>query len=79
LDTSVALLAVHESARLSPQIKAALAEGPLFLSILSYWEVMIKACKGKLDVGDPQLWWQETQRALIAQPLHFTAHHIAAL
>lgn len=34
-------------------------EGPAYLSVLSYWEVMLKSAKGKLDVGDPRYWWQE--------------------
>jgi PIN domain nuclease of toxin-antitoxin system len=40
---------------------------------------MIKACKGSLDVGDPRLWWEETQRALGLEPLFLSAEHIAAL
>jgi PIN domain nuclease of toxin-antitoxin system len=40
---------------------------------------MIKACKGNLDVGDPRLWWEETQRALLLEPLFLSAGHIAAL
>lgn len=54
-------------------------EGPAYLSVLSYWEVMLKSAKGKLDVGDPRYWWQEAQRALRAQALSFTPDHIAAL
>jgi PIN domain nuclease of toxin-antitoxin system len=79
VDTSIALLAVIEPGRVRPQIKTAIADGPSYLSIISFWEVMIKSCKGLLDVGDQRLWWAETQKLLKLQPLHFTAHHIAAL
>jgi len=39
------------------------------ISVISYWEVMIKSMKGKLDVGDPRIWWPETLLSLSATPL----------
>lgn len=79
LDTSVALLAVHHSVRLSPVIRSTIASGPLFLSVISYWEVMIKARKGLLDVGDPRLWWAETLDALLVKPLLYRPEHVKAI
>jgi len=35
--------------------------------------------KGKLDVGDPRLWWRETIEALALQPLLFRPEHIAEI
>jgi PIN domain nuclease of toxin-antitoxin system len=79
LDTSIALLAVTRPDRVPRRIQTAIKRGPLFLSILSYWEVMIKSRKGSLDVGDPRGWWSETQRLLEAEPLLVKPDHIAAL
>ena len=79
LDTGVALLAVDTPERLSGPVRAALDQGPGFLSVISYWEVIIKAMKNKLDVGDPRLWWQETLDSLALLPLPFRAEHISAI
>jgi PIN domain nuclease of toxin-antitoxin system len=79
LDTSVALVAVHQSVRLTAAVREALEEGPTVLSVLAYWEVMIKTMKGTLDVGDPRVWWAETLDALASVPLHLRPEHIAAL
>lgn len=79
LDTSVALLAIHQSIRLSPAIRGAIAEGPGFLSVVAYWEVMIKAMKGTFDVGDPRQWWKETLEALVLFPLLYEPEHVAAV
>jgi PIN domain nuclease of toxin-antitoxin system len=65
--------------RLSPAVRAAIDEGPVFLSTISYWEVVIKSMKGMLDVGDPRLWWTDTLAAFEAQPLLFRPEHVAAL
>ena len=78
LDTNVALLAVNTPERLSPAINTTLIEqGPTFLSVISFWEVMIKAMKGKLDVGDPRQWWRETIDALGVTTLLYRPEHIA--
>jgi PIN domain nuclease of toxin-antitoxin system len=79
LDTSVALVAIHQSVRLSSAVRAALERGPSFLSVISYWEVMIKSMKGALDVGDPRQWWTETLDALALFPLLYQPEHIAAI
>ena len=79
VDTSVALIAVDTPERLSPNVRTAVLSGSSYLSIISYWEVMIKSRKGLLDVGDPRLWWAETLDALLAQPLPFRPEHISAI
>jgi PIN domain nuclease of toxin-antitoxin system len=60
-------------------VLAALRSSPSFLSIISYWEVMIKSRKGLLDVGDPRLWWAETLDSLLLKPLLFRPEHITAI
>ena len=75
----MALLAVDTPENLSATIRAALEEGPALLSVIAYWEVMIKAMKGMLEVGDPRQWWAETLEALALRPLPYRPEHIAAI
>jgi PIN domain nuclease of toxin-antitoxin system len=49
------------------------------LSVVSYWEVMIRSMKGTLDVGDPRVWWFDTLEQLAATPLVLRPEHVAAL
>ncbi len=79
LDTAVALVALHSPERLSPALGEALARGPHCLSVLTYWEVVIKTAAGKLEVGDPRLWWSEAIENLAARILPVRPEHVAAL
>lgn len=54
LDTSVTLLAVDAPERLSTGIRKAIERGSAWLSVVAYWEVMVKAMKGTLEIGDPR-------------------------
>ena len=56
-----------------------MSSGPNFLSVVSYWEVMLKSMKGKLDVGDPRLWWQEALEQLAATVLPLRPGHVAVV
>ena len=78
LDTGVALMTTSEPERLSAEATAIQA-GPAYLSVVSYWEVMIKSMKGLLDVGDPRLWFDETIETLSLRPLLHRPEHIAAM
>ncbi|MDP2997727.1 MAG: type II toxin-antitoxin system VapC family toxin [Bryobacterales bacterium] len=49
------------------------------MSVIAYWEVMVKAMKGTLDVGDPRQWWGETLEALGLRPLLYRPEHIAVI
>ena len=49
------------------------------MSVVVYWEVMLKAMKGTLDVGDPRQWWAGTLDALALQPLMYRPEHVAAI
>jgi len=79
LDTHTALWALERPETLSAAARKAANEGPNFLSVVSYWEVVIKSMKGKLDVGDPRLWWQEALEQLAATPLPMRPDHVAAV
>ena len=79
LDTHTALFAMAQSKALSTTAKAAVAAGPNLLSIVSYWEVMLKSMKGNLDVGDPRHWWQEALEQLNARVLTLRREHIGGV
>jgi PIN domain nuclease of toxin-antitoxin system len=79
LDTSIAILAMSEPERLSVRVRGALEHGPAFLSVAVYWEVMIKAMKGLLDVDDPRQWFAESLDALALRALPLRPEHVTAL
>jgi PIN domain nuclease of toxin-antitoxin system len=70
---------MSQSKSLSAIAKAAVAAGPNFLSVLSYWEVMLKSMKGRLDVGDPRAWWTDALDQLAATSLLLRPQHIAGV
>jgi PIN domain nuclease of toxin-antitoxin system len=70
---------MRQSSKLPFAAKAAVAAGPNVLSVVSYWEVMLKSMKGALDVGDPRTWWLEALEQLAASPLLLRPQHIAGL
>jgi PIN domain nuclease of toxin-antitoxin system len=77
LDTNVALLGLAEPQRISAGIRRAVEHGPAFLSVISYWEVLLKSMRGKLDVGDARAWWSDALENLAATPLPLFPSHIA--
>lgn len=79
LDTNAALFALSAPENLSPLSREAILEGPNLLSVVSYWEVMLKSMKGKLEVGDPRAWWTDALEQLAAAPLILRPEHIAAV
>jgi len=79
LDTHMVLFSMFQSNRLSVSAKTAIASGSNVLSVVSYWEVMVKSMKGTLDVGDPRVWWQEALEQLAATALPIRPEHVAAV
>jgi PIN domain nuclease of toxin-antitoxin system len=79
LDTAVALVALRSPEQLSRTLVDALSRGPHCLSVLTYWEVGIKTALGKLDVGEPRLWWSDAVDSLAARVLPLRPEHVAAL
>ena len=53
--------------------------GPVYLSVISYWEVLLKSRKGKLDVGDLRTWWPDALDRLTATPLPLRPDHISEI
>ena len=79
LDTSTMLWAVGVPDRLSASARKVLKAGPLVLSVVCYWEVVIKARKGLLDIVDPVSWWVRAAGVLGGEVLSVRTTHIAAL
>jgi PIN domain nuclease of toxin-antitoxin system len=79
LDTNIAIIATAAPERLSPGARAALKRGLNVLSAISYWEVVLKSVKGKLDVGDPRTWWETAVGDLAAVTLPLRPDHVAQL
>ncbi len=69
LDTNVALIGLAAPERLPSHMLEALDGEPLYLSVLSYWEVLLKSMKGRLEVGEPRAWWLDALDKLGATPL----------
>jgi PIN domain nuclease of toxin-antitoxin system len=79
LDTHTAIWALDRPEALSESARKAASSGPNVLSVISYWEIMLKSTKGKLDVGNPYSWWSDALDQLAATTLLLRPHHIAAL
>jgi PIN domain nuclease of toxin-antitoxin system len=79
LDTNVVLFSLAAPERISRSIQKALQAGAIHVSVVSYWEVLLKSRKGRLDVGDPRMWWAEAIEKLAATPLPLRPDHVSAL
>lgn len=79
LDTHAALIALTDPGELPTPVRAAADCGPNFLSVVSYWEVLMKSIKGNLDVGDPRTWWHDALEDLAATPLGIWAQHVSEI
>ncbi|MBI3208697.1 MAG: type II toxin-antitoxin system VapC family toxin [Candidatus Solibacter usitatus] len=79
LDTSTLIWTMAAPERLSRKARTAVRSGTPVVSVISYWEVMVKCKKGLLSVGDPLNWWQVATESLAAEVLSIRATHVAAL
>ena len=79
LDSSAALIALTDPARLSPRVRAVIRAGPNILSAVVYWEVLLKSMKGLLKIGDPLTWWADALEQLAATPLVLRPEHVSEI
>jgi PIN domain nuclease of toxin-antitoxin system len=77
LDANAALIALTNPARLSRRVRKAVLTGPNHLSVVAYWEVLLKTMKGALDLGDPRTWWLDAIDQLAATPLVLRPEHVS--
>jgi len=79
LDTNAALLGLSTPESLPGKVREAMLAGRNTLSVLAYWEVLLKSMKGKLDVGDPRAWWLDAVNKLSATIVQLRVEHISAI
>ena len=77
LDTNAVLLALTHPSRLPARVRRAILAGPNVLSAVVYWEVVLKAMKGALKVGEPRTWWLDALEQLAATALVLRPEHVA--
>jgi PIN domain nuclease of toxin-antitoxin system len=79
VDTSTAIWTLENPGRLSGAARRALEKGPLVISVVSYWEVVIKAQKGLFQIADPVSWWSRVTGFLGGEVLSIRAAHVAGM
>ena len=79
LDTSTAIWALADPDLLSATARKALRAGPRAMSVVTYWEVVIKFQKGLLKIADPVNWWARACELLGGSILSIRSAHITAL
>jgi PIN domain nuclease of toxin-antitoxin system len=79
LDTSTVIWTLADPSRVSAAARKALRAGPCVLSVVCYWEVVIKVRKRLLSISDPVVWWSRATDALGGSILSIRAAHISAL
>lgn len=79
LDTNTVLIGLSNPELLPVHVREAMLIGRNRLSVLSYWEVLLKNMKGKLDVGEPRLWWLDALDKLAATIVPLRGEHISAI
>jgi PIN domain nuclease of toxin-antitoxin system len=79
LDTNVVLRALTDPARLTPRVRRAIRAGPNVMSVIVYWEVVLKAMKGTLAIDEPRTWWRDALDQLAATALAFRPDHVSTV
>jgi PIN domain nuclease of toxin-antitoxin system len=79
VDTSTLIWVLADSKRLSAKARKALHAGPLVLSVVSFWEIVLKAQKGSLDISDPVHWWSRATDLSGGVILSIRPAHISVL
>ena len=79
LDTSTLLWALGSPERLSRRVRSLVDTGANVVSVASYWEVVVKAQKGLLTIGDLPTWWRRATELIAGRSLPIRASHMTAL
>ena len=79
LDTGTLLWTLADPDKLSGPAREAIGAGLATLSVVSYWEVVIKTGKGLLPIPDPVGWWERSVRLFQGRVLPIRATHVTAL
>ena len=78
LDTAPFLWAVASPEKLSPAVRRLIEsrKHPVFVSVASLWEVVVKAQKGLLPLEDAPSWLEAGLRSIEAEVLPIKASHV---
>lgn len=78
LDTAPFLWAIVSPEKLSPTARKLIEsrKNPVFVSVASLWEVVVKAQKGLLPLSDPPRWLEAAVASLDARVLPIKAVHV---
>jgi PIN domain nuclease of toxin-antitoxin system len=79
LDTSTLLWALSAPDKLSKVARRAIENGELVVSVVSYWEIMLKANRNLLSISDPVAWWDRACSDLSLTALSLRPAHVSAL
>ena len=79
LDTNLVLIALTRPTDLSRSARKAILTGPNVLSVIVYWEVVLKVMKGALIVGQPRAWWLDALNMLAATTFPLMPDHVAGI
>lgn len=79
LDTSTILWALGSPERLSRRARRLVDSRDTVISVISYWEVVVKTHKGLLTIPDLATWWRRATELLDARTLSVRASHVTAL
>jgi PIN domain nuclease of toxin-antitoxin system len=79
LDTHVVLRALTSPSSLKRESRRAIEAGPNVLSAVAYWEVMLKAMKGLVEIDDLRAWWDDALEQLGATSLLLRPEHVTEL
>lgn len=79
LDTHSLVWAIDTPEILSNSARQAIERGPVYLSVVSLWELIIKRKKDSALLADPVDWWNRHVSANAMMVLPVTAAHIAYL
>lgn len=79
LDTSTLIWLVGDPNRIPSATREWIERVPIYVSVVSYWEVVTKAGMGKLNISDPVAWWHRAVAQAAASVLPITEQHVATL
>jgi len=79
LDTHTLVWAIDTPDVLSEPARQAIADGPVYLSVVSLWELIVKRSKDTALLADPVDWWNRYVSADAMNVLPVTADHIVYL
>ena len=79
LDTNVLIFSLAAPERIPQPIRVVLEAETVYISAVSYWEILLKSMKGKLEVGDPRVLWDVATQKFAAIPLPLRPEHVAAV